>query len=213
MTLHFVTASLRNRWWVFLLGLCVTVAAGLACYAAPGTYWATTKVIFLVPTTDIQPNPLAPDNGRSIGLAGIVAAEINGGSPRRNVVGVDVELVDQGITDGWSVRLPDSGGQWAHNFAEPALVVQASGPTPEVVLARTDALVKEVERRVRQREDAAGVSSGLRITFLHSPAQTVVHYGEGSRSRALLVIGVLGVGTSVALAVVADRVLSRRARS
>ena len=138
---------------VMVVGMLLTLVACVLTWRSPGVYWASTKVYFLVPATVLKPNQLAPDSSAAIGFAGIVMTEINGGPQPRNAISPDVTLVDQGIYDGWSVLLPDTGGQWADNFTESTLIVQASGPTAEIVRTRMNGLIDEITRLVVQRED------------------------------------------------------------
>ena len=42
----------RRRWPVVLVGLIVTVVLGLLTLRMPGVYWASTKVVFLVPASE-----------------------------------------------------------------------------------------------------------------------------------------------------------------
>ena len=96
-----------------LAGLLLTGVVCLFTLRAPGVYWASTKVYFLVPATAQQPNQLAPDSGNAIAFAGLIQTEINRGIPPRRATSPEVNLVDEGIYDGWSVFLPNTGGQWA----------------------------------------------------------------------------------------------------
>jgi hypothetical protein len=137
LTVEDLFRSVLGRWPVMLAGVLLTLAVCVVTWRAPGVYWASTKVYLLVPATAHQPNQLAPDNSAAIPLAGLIQTEINGGNPPREATSPDVTLVDEGIYDGWSVLLPDTGGQWAHDFPESTLIVQASGPSAEVVQSRS----------------------------------------------------------------------------
>jgi hypothetical protein len=212
MTVTGLFGALRRRWLVMLVGLLLTAVACLVTWRAPGVYWASTKVYFLVPATVLKPNQLAPNSSAAIGFAGIIMTEINGGSPPRNAISPDVTLVDQGIYDGWSVLLPDTGGQWADNFTESTLIVQASGPTADVVTTRMYALLDEITSLAAQREEAAGVPAASRGDFTMSPPVVAVQYSNGHRSRAVAIIVALGVVVSLAACAFADRVAGARRR-
>lgn len=200
----------RRRWWVLLLGMVLTAVGCYVVQRAPGVYWAYTKVIFLPPVAPGQENPIAPDSSSVIPLAGIIQDEIYQGSPPLGSNGQDVTLVDQGIYDGWSVRLPNSGGQWATNYAEPFLIVQASGPSAQVVRARMYDLIDQITRLVAAHEDAAHVPVASRVDFTMSPSAVAVQYSNGHRSRAEAIIVLLGVGLSLAVCIVIDRVAQTR---
>jgi hypothetical protein len=195
-----------------LVGILLTLAVCVVTWRAPGVYWASTKVYFLVPASAQQPNQLAPDNSAAIPLAGLIQTEINGGIPPREATSPDVTLVDEGIYDGWAVFLPDTGGQWAHNFQEPSLIVQASGPSAEVVRSRMSDLIGKIIRLVGAREDAANVPVALRVDSTMSPPAVAVQYSNGHRSRAVTIIVLLGVGLSLAACSVVDRVATTRRR-
>jgi hypothetical protein len=204
--------TMQRRWAVMAAGLLITLVTCLVAWRTPGVYWASTKVLFLVPTSTEQPNQLAPANSATLALAGLIETEINGGIPLRRATSPDVTLVDEGIYDGWTVFMPDIGGQWAHNFSEPSLIVRASGPTPEVVRSRMENLIAEIQRLVEQREVSAQVAAVARVEFTMSPPTVTVQYSSGHSSRAILVIVPLGLLVSLALGVVVDRVAGSRRR-
>jgi hypothetical protein len=212
VTVGGLLSALRRRWPVLVIGLLLTLSVSFVTWRAPGVYWASMKVYFLVPATTKQPNQIAPNNNAAIQLAGLIQTEVNGGVPPRLATSPDVTLVDQGIYDGWSVLLPDTGGQWADNFPEPTLIVQASGPTPEVVRTRMYTLLDAITRLVTAHEDEAHVTASSRVNFTMSPAVVAVQYSNGHRSRALAVIVVLGLLVSLAACVFADRVAGTRRR-
>jgi hypothetical protein len=202
----------RRRWPVVLVGLIVTVVLGLLTLRMPGVYWASTKVVFLVPANEQQPNQLAPDNSAAIAFAGVIEVEINGGLPLRRATSPDVTLVDEGIFDGWSVLMPDTGGQWAHNFAESSLIVQATGPSAEVVQNRMNDLIGRITALVRSYEDTAHVSAAERIDLTMAPTAVSVQYSNGHQSHALAVIILLGFVVSLVASVLVDRIAGMRRR-
>jgi len=210
MTVGDVWGAFRRRWLVMLVGLLLTLVACLVTLRSPGVYWASTKLYFLVPATVQQPNQIAPNNSAAIGFAGIIMTELNGGPQPRDAISPDVTLVDQGIYDGWSVLLPDTGGQWADNFPESSLIVQASGPTAAVVQTRVYDLIDRITRLVSAREDAARVPATLRVDFTMSPPVVAVQYSNGHRSRAVVVIVLLGTVVSLAACGVVDRIAASR---
>jgi hypothetical protein len=212
VTIYDLFGAVRRRWLVLAVGVLLTAVACLFAWRQPGVYWASSKVYFLVPITTHQPNQLAPDSGKATAFAGIIQTEINGPVALRQATSPDVTLVDEGIYDGWSVQLPDTGGQWAHNFPESCLLVQASGPTPQVVRDRMYSLIDQITTLVAQHEDAAGVPAESRVEFTMSPTVVTVQYSTGHRSRAVPVIALVGLLVSLAAGGFADRVLPTRRR-
>lgn len=212
MTIETLFGAALRRWPVLLVGMLLTLATCLSVMRIPGVYWASAKVYFLAPVTLPQPNQLAPDSSIAIPFAGLIQTQINDGVPKRAATSPDVRLVDEGIYDGWSVLLPDTGGQWASNFSEPSLIVQATGPSPEVVRARMAQLVSRITQLVRQDEDGANVPPQLRVSLNMSPATVDVQYSNGHRSRAVGIIVLLGVLVSLTACRVVDRVVETRRR-
>jgi hypothetical protein len=212
VTIEHLVGSMLRRWPIMIMGLLLTLAVCVVTWRASGVYWASTKVYFLVPASANQPNQIAPDNSAAIGFAGLIQTEINGGIPPREATSPDVTLVDEGIYDGWSVLLPDTGGQWATNFEESSLIVQASGPSAEVVKSRMNSLIDQITRLVAAREDAANVALAFRVDFTMSPPVVAVQYSNGHRSRAVAIIVLLGVGLSLAACSVVDLAATTRRR-
>ncbi|HSN11688.1 MAG TPA: hypothetical protein VLS51_06250 [Propionibacteriaceae bacterium] len=212
MTLETLVGAALRRWYVLLVGILLTLGTCAYVMRLPGVYWASAKVYFLPPSTVPQPNQLAPDSSVAIPFAGLIQTQINDGVPRRLATSPDVRLVDQGIYDGWSVMLPNTGGQWANNFSEPALIVQATGPTPQAVTTRMAQLLARITQLVRQDEDSAGVQPQLRVSLNMSPTTVDVQYSNGHRSRAVGEIVLLGVLVSLTACRVVDRVVATRRR-
>jgi hypothetical protein len=101
--------------------------------------------------------------------------------------------VDQGVRDGFSVRLPDTGGQWAHQFKDPYLDVQVVASSPQIVTSR----VREIDGRITQAlttlEDRSQVDPEDRIaTLVSPPGDPPVAYEAGRGNKAALATVVIG---------------------
>ncbi len=209
MTVADLLATLKRRWPIMIACLFLTLAACAGAWRTPGVYWASTKVLFLGPTSDQVPNRLVL-GGAAIPFAGLIEAEVNGGVPVRQATNPTVTLVDEGIFDGWSVLVPDTGGQWAHHFPESSLIVQSTGPSPAVVEARMRHLLDRITGLVTAHEDSAGVPPGQRVQLAMSPSDVLVQYSTGHPSRAVAVIVLLGVWLSLAACWLTDRLVATR---
>jgi hypothetical protein len=212
VTVEEFVRSVFRRWPLLLVGLLITGIVGVIVWKAPGVYWASSKVYLLVPSTSVRPNQLAPNSPAAIAFAGLIEVEVNGGIPPRRATSPDVTLVDEGIYDGSAVFMPDTGGQWAHDFPESSLIVQASGPSAEVVRSRMYDLIGRIIQVAAAREDTAHVPEALRVDFTMSPTVVAVQYSNGHRSRAVAIIALLGIGLSLAACRVADRAFATRRR-
>lgn len=181
----------RKRWKVGLVGAVFTGAALFFVYSYPGVYTTQTAVVFLSPATDAHPNNLESTSDDVIAAAGLVERLVNQGVETSATTSV-VTLAGRGVREGSSVELPNSGGQWAVNYAQPQLLVQVTGPTEQQVTRNVGALIAEVQSTAAEIQRAAGVRSRWLITTRPNPDQPVVRYGRGYRRHALLVTLVLG---------------------
>jgi hypothetical protein len=203
---------LRSRWsWAALLiGLCLTAVAVAHVVAAPGVYWARSQVVLLGPVLPSSMNKL---DGRSDGLvatAGLIAREMNLSGGAVPVTSNLVTLPDQGVYDGMQVRQPNSGGQWAVNFEQPVLQLQASGPSAEVVRQRIESMIAQAAAILDRRQNEADVTRSLRITLAVSPAQVQVQYSSGDRPRAAATAVLLGLSLTAASVAVLESARARR---
>jgi len=201
-----------ERWYIIALGLGLTGVVAIAVLISPGVYFARTQVVFLGPPVPARPNKLDSSSDGLISTAGLIEREMNATRTRIPATGADVTLVDQGVYDGEQIKLPNNGGQWATNFNEPLLDVQATGPNADVVERRIDEMVAEISAILDRRQDEANADESNRITIMLSPAETQVRYMRGDRKRAVAVSIVLGGCMTVSAAVLLDRTLGRRRR-
>jgi hypothetical protein len=210
MTIGDLWRSCVRRWYVLALGLLLTVGGVGFVATSPGVYWARTKVILLGPPVPTRPNKLDSNSDGLIATAGVIEREMNASRSPIPATSIEVTLVDQGVYDGEAVRVPNYGGQWAINFSEPVLDLQASASSPAVVRERLERMIGEVDAILTRRQNAAAVSSSNRITFALSPQQVTINYSTGDRPRGELVAGTLGIAVSVATASAVDVLVRRR---
>lgn len=171
----------------------------------PGVYWGAVDVVFVAPPTALSPNTLRVVSGSLIATAGLVQRQVMEGPDEAHVVSDSVTLLDEGIFSGYSVTLPNAGGQWANNFERPALHVQASDPDEGVALARLTNTVHHITSVLDARQTTAGVLPLNRITTRLSPANIGVAYYPGSRTRGTLSSVLLGLGMTIGAMTFAER--------
>lgn len=209
MTIADLAHVLLRRWAALALLLVLSAVVCARLSSPHVVYWSQTDVRFTYPGPDSS-NSLITTTDSVIATAGLIAIEFNDSNPGPRLSSDDVSIVDAGILDGVLVRLPNAGGQWATNFNEPRLDVQASGSDPEEVRARTAAAVASIEALLREHQRSAGVAQAALITPRASPATPIIAEARGSRVRAVVVSGSLGVGLSLSLVLYLDQVLLRR---
>ncbi|MRJ76475.1 hypothetical protein GEV29_08010 [Aeromicrobium sp. SMF47] len=209
MTVLEVLRTLWHRRVLTLVGL-VGVAIAMSLVAAhQDVYWSQANVVFLEPTTDQHPNSLTSASASLVATAGYVEKIVNAGG-QKPATAANVTLLGRGVRDGYTVDLPDSGGQWSHNFEQAMLSVQVTGPSEAVVRARLDRLVARIRTVARDIQVTAGVPADDTIRTDLAPTNPGVNLAGGSRIRAVGATALLGLGLTVSAVLGLDRLAARR---
>jgi hypothetical protein len=210
MTIWDLGVAMGRRWLVVMVGMVCTAAVVMLVGHDQGVYWSRTQVIFLAPASSLYPNSLKTVSDDIIMTAGVVAKRVNGTAVMPKMGSPDVTLFGRGVTDGYSVLLPDTGGQWAPNFAQQMLEVQVVGPDAEDVSRRRQVLVGKISQELTALQDDAGVAEVNRITVKLVPDGADVRYIAGQRTRAAAITGVLGESLVIGLVGLLEVRLRRR---
>ncbi len=203
-----------HRWlWLFAGLLALVSATGVSSHVE-AVYWTHVDVVFLPPNSPSgQGNVLEGDSASLVHFAALVEREINGSRALPRLSSAEATLYGAGVRRGYSVTLPNLGGQWQTNFNRPALsieVVDSSEPRVRAVLAQVVGRVKGLARDLQQR---SGVSAGARIWTQEFPEDVSVSYVSGNRKRATGASLLLGGGLVLSAAVmVTGRGAGRRRR-
>lgn len=200
-----LTRVLLRYWAVVLVcGLC-TAGAGLMAISNDGVYFTRTELAFLAPTSTTYPNALRTQSEDIIDTAGVVAKRVMGPGKVTKFAAPEVTLVGLGVRDGWSIRLPDTGGQWASNYATQMLVLDVVAPTKEGVQARQSELVRQVQKELLTLQEEAKVAPVNRISVLPAPESTVIFQVSGRRPQTLAMTAFLGLGLTITIVLAAER--------
>lgn len=213
MTLWDLIRAAVRRWPVLLAGAAVSLGLVWTTTLDDGVYWSRTQVVFLAPTSKAYPNALRTTSEDLIITAGLVAKAVSGPAKVTKYASPDATLIGEGTRDGWSIRLPDTGGQWAPNFAQQVLYVEIAAPTAEEVGARQDEIIGQIEDELARLQSDAGVAPVNEITVTTAPESTVVHHVQGSRIRAAGMTALLGASATFALIAALETRARRRARA
>jgi len=198
---------------IVLIGAIGTITGSYLGIKAKGVYWSRVQVRFIAPTSEEFPNGLQISPSSTVMTAGAVRRMVDDQDPPRTV-SPDVTIFGLGIKQGWSVNLPNTGGQWASNFTNPYLDVQAVGPTSEYVTSTMNRLIDEISAALATLQSDAAVKQVNLITTQLSPlGPPPLFFQRGSRIRAALASLGLGVGLTAAAVGVASRWMRRRAES
>lgn len=211
MTAAQLVRILRRRWALVGLGLVLTCVGALLAASSRGVYWAQINVVFLAPKTSQARNNIVDTTDGVISTAGLIAYDLSAGNAPR-VSLPDVTLYGEGLRQTARIDQANSGGQWAINFDQPALRIQAvnkSGSQAELAATR---LAKATETGLKRLQAADKVTRPQLITTITAPTKPSVTYVGGSRVRALSASLVLGVSATLWLTITTDRLLLRRSR-
>lgn len=204
--------SLRALTMIIILGCFATLAATVYIGREPGMYYSRASVLFLAPISAHYPNRFISGGESLIATAGVVRDLVSTDSRNVAVVSDSVTLPSLGITHGYSVVLPNSGGQWATNFDKPQLDIQAVGTTAEEVTSTMNDLIARINSSLAALQDEAGTDAVDRITTRTDPPAIPLYYTQGSRVRAAAATLLLGVGATVVAATVLPSWLARLRR-
>ena len=210
MTFWELIRVLARYWPIVVVGGLCTAGIGLAAISNEGVYFTRTNVVFHAPTSNVNPNAIRTQSESIIDTAGLVAKRVSGPGKVTKFASPEVTLVGLGVRDGWSLRLPDTGGQWASNFATQMLVLDIVGPSPEVVQDRQEVLIQRAQQELHQLQRDAGVDPVNDIIAIPAPDSSVIFHIQGHRSRALGMTALLGVGVTISVVLAVDRRRRRR---
>lgn len=210
MTLPELFRALFRFWPVLLTGLVLTPAAGYIAISGDGVYFTRTEVIFLAPTSSLYPNALRTQSEDIIVTAGVVAKIVTGPDRVTKFTSPDVTLVGMGVTEGWSLRLPDTGGQWATNFATQRLVLDIVAPSQDDVRAKQAEVLGQISDALAELQRAEDVDPVNDITAAAAPQTSVIYHVGGNRYRALGMTALVGAGVTVGVVVFLEQGRLRR---
>jgi hypothetical protein len=192
-------------WVVVILGAATTLWTLLGISRTAGVYWAQTDVVLIAPASAALPNTLPDRSDDLVALAGVLVRLVNDGQVDIATASPDVTIVGEGVRDGWSVTLPNDGGQWTYNFERPVLDVQVVAATPDRAVSRMSELLARIERSLMAMQRDAGVGEANIVQMAMSPSPANVSYVGGSHLRAMAGAGILGTVLTVSAAVLIDR--------
>lgn len=209
MTVWEIVRMLRRRWLVVLVGVAVTAALARGPLRSDSVVYSRTELVFLAPSSSINPNAIRTRSSSVIMAAGVVARRVNGPAPPPKLASPDATLVGLGTRDGWWLRLPDTGGQWRPNFTSQLLILEVVAPTSHAVKLRQEALVTRIRTELTSLEDSFGVAGVNRISVIEAPDDAVTYPVTGDRHRTLAVLALLGGSATLCAVVVTENVVIR----
>ena len=182
------------RWTAFLIIFGLVLSGGLfvISHGRPGVFWTRVQVHFVAPKSARYPNVLTVSSASLISTAAVVAQKVDPYGDTNRMASESVTLADQGIRHGWSVTLPNTGGQWSNTFSEPWLDVEAVGENSSDVLATVKTLVSQVVLTLDSLQQASKVKPENYIVTEVSPVDYPVYLQQGSDKRVYVMALLLG---------------------
>jgi hypothetical protein len=183
---------------VTLLGICASLLAACVELGAHGLYASEVQVWFVAPKSTENPNGLQISGDSLVMTAGAVRRMVTNSDPPRTSA-ADVPLSGEGVKRGYSVTLPNTGGQWTNRFTNAYLDVQVVDSNAPAVSTKTRQLIAEINASLAALEQRAQVAQVNQIRTQVVPASggIPVHHEHGSRMRALLATIALGLGLTL----------------
>ena len=155
-----------------------------------------------ISTSDDAPQLLYAAQPDLIEMAGLVARRIDAVEISGRGGDDSLSLVGLGISHGYSVTLPNSGGQWRYEFEKAELDVQIVGRSEEELAVLLHEATSRVADQMDELQDEQRVEESLRASVRRSPADPAVIMNAGRPTRAAGAALVLGFFVLLTLAMV-----------
>ncbi len=202
MTFRELLDTVRLRWYVALVVAALTLAAGWKVDHPPRYYQATSVLLLIPPKEPTAPNALAAATP-SIAKTGLLVDTILSDATSAE------RLREAGVTGKFSVAPRNNGTVQTPHYSIPAEQLIVDSGDPDEALSSLAVLADQYDRALDDLQARAGVQAAVRITtqVLVSPAVAPVN---GSKSRGLLGVALLGSIAMFLLPVAFDRYARRK---
>lgn len=209
MTVADVVRTLVRRWYALAVGLCVTAVVGVFMGPGQHLYTARTSVVFLWPGSVSLSRTEDGGLGALVNFAAMVrwgVAEDDGQALASASFGGT--LAGAGVRNGYTVLLPNSGGQWSQTYDQPKLAVEAVAASPELARSEVRTLLQQINSFASLLQARQNVPLVSRVTT--STASIEIDdtgVTASTRTRGVLGLAALGLLLSTIGAVSLDRLL------
>ncbi|MDR6636657.1 hypothetical protein [Paenarthrobacter nitroguajacolicus] len=212
MTSQTLLRLLRKRWYVAFAVILLGLAGLGAIRAQEPVYWAQTEVSFVAPNSDPAYWIPGGDNAVLVPFAALVERRVNADSDSVDLVLARGTLYGAGVKQGYSVTLPNAGGQWAKSFTRPVLLVQVVDSSAENVNRVLSAVIDRINAACGALQKEMHVDSRLIFT-VSTPSSPEIIFGGGTqvdRLKGAAIWLTLFAGAALAVTYTVDRRLTRR---
>jgi hypothetical protein len=139
-------------------------------------------------------NPLYGQYQDLVSFARIIEREFNDDSRPNRAVSRSATIYGMGVKNGYSVTLPNEGGQWQNSF-RPYLDIEVVSDDAEQTTAMLSDVVNDVLDLVSSSQREVGVSASNLIRAELAPSQPELVLVSSNRPRSLLSLVLLAVLT------------------
>ncbi|MFF1830868.1 hypothetical protein [Paenarthrobacter sp. NPDC058040] len=214
MTAATFLGILLRRWYVVAIGLVLGLAALGAIRSSEPVFWTEADVTFLAPERE----PAYWISGGSamtlVEFADMVKRRVNQETPAVDLVLTSGTLYGAGVQQGFSVTLPNNGGQWNKTFSQPVLKVQVVDSSAEKVNEVLANILDRINNATVQLQAEAAVRGDL-ISTQTTPSKSEVVFGGGTpvtRLKGAAVLEALCLSVTSVATIYVDRWMVRRRR-
>lgn len=201
MQLSDTIAILTRRWYVLLIGLCLTAVVGWSAYQAVPTKYEATGSLLLMPSTD------------TVGTEGNPYLYLNGMTDAR-----DVLLLRSGSTENREAVIGDHAETDYTLTSDPTtqspiVSAVAQSSTPEAAMAVMDAALNNVRQNLRTMQDELELPEGQRLSARLLVLDESATPSRTTAWRVAIMAGGIGVlGTLMMTGLIDNALLRRRER-
>ncbi|MGR0159875.1 hypothetical protein [Paenarthrobacter nitroguajacolicus] len=179
MTAATFLGILLRRWYIVAIGLTLGLAGLGAIRSAEPVFWTQADVTFLAPERE----PAYWISGGSamtlVEFADMVKRRVNQEAPSVELVLTRGTLYGAGVQQGFSVTLPNNGGQWNKTFSQPVLKVQVVDSSAERVNEVLATVLDRINDATVQLQNEINVK-GDRVATQTTPSTPEVIFGGGT---------------------------------
>ncbi len=198
-----------RRWYLGVVALLLMLPFFYGAATSTGVYYSKMNVVFLPPPSKVGGNALKSEAVTTVMFAAIIERHFNGQGVVQQLRTVDAPLYGTGLRSGYSVYLPNSGGQWRMNFNDPVIVVEVVSPERATAESEMSRIVNQLEGLASAQQESLGIAADARITTETSPIQPTTQYVGNRKTRALGSLALLGAGLASASMVLGDKFINK----
>lgn len=202
-----VRHTLLRRWYIVAAVVLCMLPVLYSSTVSTGVYYSRAQVMFLPPPSKVGGNALKSEAVTTVMYAAIVERRFNGNDGQQKLRTTDAPLYATGLRNGYSVFLPNSGGQWQMSFDDPEIVVEVVSENQANAISEMTRITEKLRDIASEQQETIGVQPEALIATELSPAQPVAMYVGVRKSRELAALLVLAAAAAIGLPLFADRII------